>query len=61
MRENRVLDRTKLPGSVYEAWLGEQHPERPPKAHRSPPPDIYEAWVEAKVRQKVSAAPEKAE
>jgi len=61
VRESRVLEKKKLPGSVYEAWLSEQHPERTSKAHRTPPPDIYETWVEEKVRQKISAAPDKAE
>ena len=59
MRESRALDKKKLPGSVYEAWLREQHPEHAPKAHRPPPQDIYEAWVEEKVRQKASAPEEK--
>ncbi len=58
VRENRVLEKKKLPGSVYEAWLSEQHPEQTSKAHLSPPPDVYEAWVEKKVRQRISAAPE---
>ena len=55
MRESRTKDRKKLPGSVYEAWLGKQRPERAPSAHKAPPPDIYEAWVEGEVRRKALA------
>lgn len=54
MRENRVLDKKKLPGSVYEVWLGEQRPERETKAHRPPPPDIYETWLKELVRRRTS-------
>jgi hypothetical protein len=61
MRESRVLEKKKLPGSVYETWLGEQHPEHTSTAHRSPPPDVYEAWVEEKVRRKTAAPQAKAD
>jgi len=48
----------KLPRSVYEVWLSEQHPGHVVRTQRTPPRDVYEAWVEEKVRRKISTAHE---
>ena len=61
LRESKTLEKKKLPGSVYELWLSEQHPGHVAKVHQTPPQDVYEAWVEEKVRRRISAASENAE
>jgi hypothetical protein len=54
MRESSKLDKTKLPGDTYEAWLGAQK-ERPQKGGGSgaPTPDSYETWIRKRVELKV--------
>ena len=50
MKQKAVQDRPRLPESTYEAWLGQQTPQEHGKLHRKPVPDLFETWVEKKVK-----------
>jgi hypothetical protein len=56
VRENRNFEKKHLPGSVYEEWLSSQHTAPDHTRHKAPVPDVYEAWVEKRVREKASGA-----
>ncbi len=54
MRERRELNRSHLPESTYEAWLSEQSAPKTGTAHRNPSPDVYDTWVDERVRKRVA-------
>jgi hypothetical protein len=56
VRENRNFEKKHLPGSVYEEWLRSQHTAPEHTGHKAPLPDVYEVWVEKRVREKASGA-----
>jgi hypothetical protein len=53
MREKRSLDKEHLPSSDYELWLRSQHATSHERRHSAPNPDLYEAWIEARVSKRL--------
>ncbi len=54
MRERRDLDRSHLPESTYDAWLSKQSAPKVGTVHRNPSPDVYDTWVDERVRRRVA-------
>jgi hypothetical protein len=57
MRESKKIEKTHLPRNTYEVWLDSQTPKPSETKHKSPPADIFEAWMEKRVGKKLRPAP----
>ena len=56
MRERARGEKTHLPDDTYQRWLRWEAVKPSTKTHNKLPPDLYEAWLSERVRERLLEA-----